>query len=160
MRLLIAAIGRLKQGPERALLATYLKRANELARPLGFGSVAQVELAVSRQGSAEARKGAEAAALLGKIDASAALICLDPAGQALRSEAFAAALARMRDANAAGIALAIGGADGLGAAVLSRAALRLSLGPMVLPHGLCRIVLAEQLYRAMTILSGHPYHRG
>jgi 23S rRNA (pseudouridine1915-N3)-methyltransferase len=77
----------------------------------------------------------------------------------LSSEAFATALAKYRDGGAGGLAFLVGGADGLGQTARDRAELVLSLGPMTLPHGLARIVLAEQLYRAMTILAGHPYHR-
>jgi 23S rRNA (pseudouridine1915-N3)-methyltransferase len=102
----------------------------------------------------------EAEALLAKVSVSHKLVCLDPYGEALSSEAFAELLAKLRDAGTEGAAFLIGGADGLAAAALTKAAKVLSLGPMTLPHGLARIMLAEQIYRAATILAGHPYHRG
>ncbi|MEG6507980.1 23S rRNA (pseudouridine(1915)-N(3))-methyltransferase RlmH [Methyloligella sp. 2.7D] len=160
MRLLVAAVGKLKQGPERQLCAAYLERAEAAGRGLGFGPVAQIELSESRQQTAESRKAAEAASLLEKIPTGETLICLDPKGKTLSSEAFAQQLADWRDGGATGAAFVIGGADGLGLPILEKADLTLSLGKMTLPHGLARIVLAEQLYRAITILAGHPYHRG
>jgi 23S rRNA (pseudouridine1915-N3)-methyltransferase len=159
MRLLIAAVGKLKQGPERELYAHYLARAETLGRGLSLSPLASLELPESRAASAEARCAAEADALLAKVPPAHTLISLDPGGKMLSSEAFAAALAKFRDGGAGGLAFLIGGADGLGLAVRNKADLLLSLGPMTLPHGLARIVLAEQLYRAMTILAGHPYHR-
>jgi 23S rRNA (pseudouridine1915-N3)-methyltransferase len=160
MRLLIAAAGRLKAGPERALVETYVSRTEAAGKQLGFGPVGQVEIAESRQAQAEARKSEEASVLLGKIPDTHKIICLDPGGIQLGSDVFAARLAAYRDAGEAGLGFVIGAADGIGAALLDKATLSLSLGPMVLPHGLARVVLAEQLYRAMTILAGHPYHRG
>jgi len=159
MRLLIAAVGKLKQGPERELYTHYLGRAEALGRALSLTPLASVELPESRAGSPPSRQAAEAEALLGKVPPAHALICLDPAGKTQSSEAFARTLARFRDDGAAGLAFLVGGADGLGQAVHGRADLSLSFGPMTLPHGLARIVLAEQIYRAMTILAGHPYHR-
>jgi 23S rRNA (pseudouridine1915-N3)-methyltransferase len=159
MRLLIAAIGRLKQGPERELLAHYLSRAETLGRKLGLSPVAAIEAPESKASSAASRREAEAGALLLKVPPGYKLLCLDPAGDQLSSEAYARALAKLRDGGAPGAAFLIGGADGLGPKALSKADRVLSLGPMTLPHGLARIVLAEQIYRAMTIISGHPYHR-
>lgn len=160
MRLLIAAVGKLKRGPERALLAHYLERAGPLCRQLGFGGVSEIELVEARAGTADLRKAAEAAALLAKIPAQSVIVAFDPKGATLTSEAFAERLALWRDGAPPALCLTIGGADGLGAELLARADETVSLGPMVLPHGLFRVVLAEQLYRAMTILAGHPYHRG
>lgn len=159
MRLLIAAVGKLKQGPERELYAHYLARAEALGRSLSLSPLASLELSESKAPSAEARCAAEADALLAKVPSGHTLISLDPAGKMLSSEAFAAALAKYRDGGAGGLTFLIGGADGLGQTVRDKADMVLSLGPLTLPHGLARIVLAEQLYRAMTILAGHPYHR-
>jgi len=160
MRLLIAAVGKLKQGPERELCTHYLGRAEALGRNLGLSPVSAVDLAESRAQDAPRRRSAEADALLTKLPADFTVISLDPRGALLSSEAFANQLAAYRDdAGAQGLAFVLGGPDGLGRAVIDRGALSLSLGPMTLPHGLARIVLAEQLYRAMTILAGHPYHR-
>jgi len=159
MRLLIAAVGKLKQGPEREFCAHYLARAEALGRSLSLSPLAAVELSESKAASLPARQAAEADALLAKVPPASTLICLDPGGKLLSSEDFAGVLAKFRDGGAGGLAFLIGGADGLGQAARERADLVLSLGPMTLPHGLARIVLAEQLYRAMTILAGHPYHR-
>ena len=159
MRLLIAAVGKLKQGPERELFAHYLGRAEAAGRKLHLSPLNSIEVAESRAATAEAGKRAEAASLLGKVPPSHKIVCLDPGGEALGSEAFATLLAKLRDGGAEGIAFLIGGADGLSAEARAKAAKTLSLGPLTLPHGLARIVLAEQIYRAMTILSGHPYHR-
>jgi len=160
MRLLIAAVGKLKQGPERELCAHYLARAEALGRSQGLSPLSTVELSEAKAADVKARQAAEAEALLAKIPPNHTLFCLDPGGRTLSSEGFAAALGKARDGGAAGLAFCIGGPDGLSKAALERADLPLSLGPMTLPHGLARIVLAEQIYRAMTILAGHPYHRG
>jgi 23S rRNA (pseudouridine1915-N3)-methyltransferase len=159
MRLLIAAVGKLKRGSERELSAHYLGRAEALGRSLCLSPLTSIELPESKAGSAYARRTAEAEALLAKVPPAFHRICLDPAGKALSSEGFARTLAELRDGGTAGLAVLIGGPDGLAELVRDEAQFSLSLGPMTLPHGLARIVLAEQLYRAMTLLAGHPYHR-
>ena len=159
MRLLIAAVGKLRQGPERDLLAHYLGRAEAAGRKLHLSPLSAIEVAEAKAATAQTRTQAEAAALLAKVPASHKPICLDPGGEALSSEAFAKLLGRFRDEGAEGLAFLIGGADGLADEALGKATRVLSLGRMTLPHGLARIVLAEQIYRAATILSGHPYHR-
>ncbi len=161
MRLLIAAVGKLKQGPEHALCAHYLARAEALGRQLGLSPLEIVELPESKSAGAGARRAAKADALLARVPERYTQVCLDPGGKPLSSEAFAGFIRDTRDdGGSSGLAFLIGGADGHGREILERARLSLSLGPMTLPHGLARIVLAEQLYRAMTILAGHPYHRG
>ena len=157
MRVAVLAVGRLKAGPERDLVARYLERARALGRPLGFGGFDVVEVSESRAGRGPDRKAEEAGALLARAGGGA-LVALDEGGACPTSRAFAEALARRRAAGR-DLAFAIGGADGLGEAVLDRAEERLSLGAMTWPHGLARALLAEQLYRAMTMLAGHPYHR-
>jgi len=160
MRLLIAAVGKLKQGPERELLTHYLARVGALGRKLGLGPLSLIEIPESRAASATVRCRDEAKALLAKLPPLYRQICLDRAGTQLSSEGFAVRLGKFRNSGTDGLAFVIGGADGLGGEVLAKADMRLSLGAMTLPHGLARIVLAEQLYRAETILAGHPYHRG
>lgn len=160
MRLLIAAVGKLKQGPERDLFAHYFGRAETAGRKLHLSPIDLIEVPESRAVSASARMKAEAEALLDKIPGSYRSIALDPGGKLVSSEGFAQLLAEYRDQGAEGIAFLIGGADGLTKDALARTARVISLGPMTLPHGLARVVLAEQLYRAATILQGHPYHRG
>jgi 23S rRNA (pseudouridine1915-N3)-methyltransferase len=159
MRLIVAAVGRLKEGPERALLERYRERVTPLAKRLGLGPVAWHETGESRAANPARRREDEGAALLRLAREADFMIALDERGKALGSAAFARLLAEKRDGGAKTAALLIGGPDGLAEAVRAAAHLQLSLGPMTLPHGLARIVLAEQLYRAVTILSGHPYHR-
>lgn len=160
MRLLIAAVGRLKQGPERDLFAHYLARAETAGRKLGLSPLTVIEVPEARGPTPAARMAAEAMVMLGKIPTSHKLICLDREGEQLGSADFARALCEFRDKGEAGVAFLVGGAEGLAPEALARADKRLSLGSITLPHGLARIVLAEQLYRAATILAGHPYHRG
>jgi 23S rRNA (pseudouridine1915-N3)-methyltransferase len=159
MRLLIAAVGRLKQGPERELLAHYLSRAEAVGRRLGLTPISTIEIAEAKAASEALRLKAEAEALLSKIPPSHRLISLERTGKSRGSEAFAKLLARHRDGGSQGLAFLVGGADGLGDEALAHSDDVMSLSAMTLPHGLARIVLAEQIYRAITILSGHPYHR-
>jgi 23S rRNA (pseudouridine1915-N3)-methyltransferase len=158
MQMTIAAIGRMKAGPERELAERYIDRVNKTGRRLGL-SLAVREFPESRAGSAVTRKEQEAAALLTALPPGAVLVALDESGKNLDSRAFAGQLSRWRDDGTADLAFAIGGADGLAPAVLQAAALRLALGAMTWPHQMVRLMLAEQAYRAVTILTGHPYHR-
>jgi 23S rRNA (pseudouridine1915-N3)-methyltransferase len=160
MRLIIAAVGRLKEGAERELLARYRERFAGMAKRLGFNPVVWHEIAESRAGSASQRMAEEGAALLKLAREADAIVVLDERGKPLTSEAFARLLAKLRDDGAGTAAILIGGADGHAAAVREAARTIVALGAITLPHGLARIVLAEQLYRAATILAGHPYHRG
>jgi 23S rRNA (pseudouridine1915-N3)-methyltransferase len=159
MRLIIAAVGRLKDGPERALLERYQERLAPLAKRLGLAPVTWHETGESRAGDAARRREEEGAALLRLVREADFIVALDERGRALGSDAFARLLATKRDGGTKAAGLLIGGPDGLSDGVRAAASLQLSLGSMTLPHGLARIVLAEQLYRAATILSGHPYHR-
>jgi 23S rRNA (pseudouridine1915-N3)-methyltransferase len=160
MRLLIAAVGKLKHGPERELFAHYLDRAEAIGRKTGLSPLSAIEVAEAKAATAQARMEAEAKTLLAKLPSSYKLICLERGGDQLGSEEFAQALAKFRDGGAQGLAFFIGGADGLGLAAQFKADRVVSLGSMTLPPGLARIVLAEQIYRAGTLLTGHPYHRG
>lgn len=159
MRLVIASVGRLKDGPERALFEKYRDRFAPLAKRLGLSPVTWHEIGESRAQDASRRRDDEAAALLKIVRDAEVLIILDERGKQLTSEEFAKTLAHTRDGGAKAAGIVIGGPDGLGKAVRDRARVHVSLGAMTLPHALARIVLAEQLYRAATILSGHPYHR-
>ncbi len=159
MRLIVAAVGRLKDA-ERELCERYQKRFDAAGRSQGLGPLAISELSESRGASAEARKADEAARLLKAVAAADVRVVLDAGGKPLSSEAFARWIAQTRDSGGKGMAFLIGGPDGHGPEALTGATLKLSLGAMTLPHGLARAVLVEQLYRAATILAGHPYHRG
>jgi 23S rRNA (pseudouridine1915-N3)-methyltransferase len=158
VKVTVLAVGRLKAGAERELFDRYRDRADRAGRQLGLS----VELRELPEGSArnpETRKAEEATAILAAVPTGAALIALDERGKPLDSRGFADRLAAWRDGGARDLAIVIGGADGLGPAVGDKADLRLAFGAMTWPHQLVRILLAEQLYRAVTILSGHPYHR-
>jgi 23S rRNA (pseudouridine1915-N3)-methyltransferase len=159
MRLSIVAVGRLKDGPERELYLKYAKRIDDTGRSVALGPLALAELPEARQASATQRRADEAARLLEQASGADLLVVLDGGGKAFGSDAFARWLAARRDEGSRHAAFLIGGPDGHGESTLARAQLKLSLGAMTLPHGLARIILAEQLYRAATILSGHPYHR-
>ncbi len=155
MRLRICAVGRIRSGPERDLIDDYRARFDRAGRPLSLGPLDEVEIETRKVSGPEA----EGEALLRAVPDGAPLVALDERGPLLSSPDFAARLASWRDAGRPDLAFAIGGADGLSAAVLDRAEARLGFGPMVWPHLLARVMLAEQLYRAAAILGGSPYHR-
>jgi 23S rRNA (pseudouridine1915-N3)-methyltransferase len=158
MRLILAAVGRLKNA-ERELCERYVERFDAAGRALKLGPLQISEIPECRAATAELRKADEAQRLLKAAGGADVTVALDGGGRAIASEAFARWLAGERDGGARTMAFLIGGPDGHGVEALAAGKLRLSLGAMTLPHGLARIVLAEQLYRAATILSGHPYHR-
>ena len=161
LRLLVAAIGRLKAGPERDLTARYRERAAQLGRGLGFTACDSAETVESRARRAPDRCAEEATALLAQVPAGGVLVAYDERGRAdLPSERVAERIREWRDAGRPALVVAIGGADGLDGAVRARADLTLSFGAATLPHGIVRVLALEQLYRALTILAGHPYHRG
>ena len=155
MRLHLCVVGRLRSGPERELIDDYLKRFDRTGRPLGLGPAIEHEVEDRKGGGMDA----EAALLTRACPTGAVRVLLDERGEAMTSPEFAARLARWRDTGAQDVALMIGGADGLSPALRADADAALSLGKMVWPHALARVMLAEQLYRAATILAGSPYHR-
>jgi 23S rRNA (pseudouridine1915-N3)-methyltransferase len=155
MRLHLCAVGRLRAGPERALIDDYLARFSRAGRALGLGPAEEREVEDKKGGGREA----EAARLSRAVPEGAALVALDERGKLLSSPDFASLLARYRDAGRADCAFLIGGADGLAESLCARADFSLSFGPMVWPHMLARVMLAEQIYRAAAILAGAPYHR-
>lgn len=159
MRIRLLTVGRLKQGPERDLYARYADRLDKAGRGVSIGPLELVQINESRASATDTRKDDEAARLLAAGRPGELRIVLDETGKGISSEAFAKMLARHRDAGVPDLSFLIGGPDGHGASVRDSAQLLLGLGPMTLPHGLARIVLVEQIYRAITIISGHPYHR-
>lgn len=159
MRVSVFAVGRMKAGPERELVERYFDRFSKAGPSLGLDFAGVSEVAESRAQTAELRKVEEAQRLDEALDNGAALILLDERGKGLTSEAFAERIGRMRDDGRRHMVIAIGGPDGHDASLRARADLVLSLGPMTWPHQIARILIAEQLYRAATILAGHPYHR-
>jgi len=160
MRIQIAAVGRMKAGPERELVARYLERAVAGGKPLGLTGFDVAELTESRAGSPASRKLEEAKALTATFPAGTVVVALDERGKGIGSEDLAHRIARWRDDGKAAVSFVIGGADGLDPDFVKRADLVLSFSPLTWPHQMVRIMLAEQLYRTTTILSGHPYHRG
>jgi 23S rRNA (pseudouridine1915-N3)-methyltransferase len=159
VKLLLVAVGRLKAGPERELVARYVERCLAGGRKIGFTAFEIREIDESRARRSEDRKAEEAAAILNLLPAQARLVCLDERGKALTSEDFAQKLGDWRDAGAPACAVVIGGPDGLDPAMRAKADLTLAFGAMTWPHQIVRALAAEQIFRAMTILSGHPYHR-
>ena len=152
------AIGRLK-GPEQELCDRYVTRISGMGRQSGVGQCSVLVLNEGRGGSAGERKRTEADALLKKIADKAILVALDEHGKTLDSQKFSKLLEGYFERGASELVFALGGPDGHGQSVLQRADFRLSLSPMTMPHGLARAVLGEQVYRALTILGHHPYHR-
>jgi len=159
MRLLLICVGRPKAGPERDLAARYIERAAAAGRAIGFSGVELRETGESRAARPDDRKREEAKAIRGLLAPPANVIALDENGTQMTSWSLAAELGRARDQGIASAAFVIGGPDGLEPAFLASASLTLSFGAMTWPHQLMRIMAAEQIYRAVTILSGHPYHR-
>ncbi|MDF2797625.1 MAG: rlmH [Devosia sp.] len=159
MRVSIAAVGRMKAGPEREMVSRYLDRAAGSGKPLALTGFDVTELTESRASAAATRKSEEARALRAAIPAGV-VVALDERGKSIGSEAFAALVGRWRDEGRPAVSFVVGGADGLDPDFVKSADLVLSFSPLTWPHQLVRIMLAEQLYRVTTILSGHPYHRG
>lgn len=155
MRVQICAVGRLRAGPERDLVDDYLSRFERTGRAFGLGPVAEFEVEDKRGGG----MAAEGELLARAIPAGALIAVLDERGIAMSSPEFAAKLAQWRDGGRQDVAFVIGGADGIAPDLRARAEFALSMGRMVWPHLLVRAMLAEQLYRAATILGGGPYHR-
>lgn len=159
MKIAIHAVGRMKAGPDKELVERYLDRFAKSGPAIGLEFSGVVEIPESRAQAAAERKREEAERLRALLAGGAALILLDERGKNLSSPEFAAKIGALRDGGQRQLVIAIGGADGHEASLRDNAALVLSFGALTWPHQLVRIMLAEQLYRATTILSGHPYHR-
>ncbi len=151
MQIIVAAIGKAKPGPEKELFAAYAARLP--------WRIDLKEIEIKKEMAVDARRTREGEALLAAIPEGARIIALDERGKAETSEVFAKRLGRWRDDGVRCVAFIIGGADGLDEALRKRADAVLSFGALTWPHMLVRALLAEQVYRAHTILTGHPYHR-
>lgn len=160
MRLIIAAVGRARAAPEQDLCDLYSERARAIGAKLGFGKLDLMIIDTSRAATPAKRMDEEAAKLIAKLPPGTHRITLDERGRAMTSDAFAQQLAKLRDTGVRELAFLIGGPDGLAPALRESANARLAFGPQTWPHLLARAMLAEQVYRAFAILSGHPYHRG
>lgn len=159
MRIGIVAVGRLKAGPEKDLVSRYLDRFAKAGPGSGLDFSRVTELVESRASNAATRKREEAVQIEKALPDNALVVALDERGKSWNSEEFAAFVGDHKDRGRRDMVLIIGGADGLDPELRDRADLTLNLGKMTWPHQVVRILLAEQLYRAVTILSGHPYHR-
>jgi 23S rRNA (pseudouridine1915-N3)-methyltransferase len=159
MRLAIIAVGRLKQGPERELAERYQERFDDIGRRLGFRGLEVHEIQESRARDPRTRIAEEAVAISAAIPPKSIVAALDERGDNIDSDAFARHLGRWRDDQVANSIFIIGGADGLSPELRRMAKLRVAFGSATWPHQMVRVMLLEQLYRAATILAGHPYHR-
>jgi 23S rRNA (pseudouridine1915-N3)-methyltransferase len=159
MRIVIAAVGRLKQGPERELAERYRKRALDAGRSVGLIGVDIVEIKESRARDAARRTLEESIAIANVIPDGAVTVILDERGESMSSSVFAGRLQQWRGQQRPAVVFVIGAADGLAPSLREKANLAIGFGAATWPHQLIRIMLLEQVYRAVTILTGHPYHR-
>ena len=159
MRILVAAVGRLKSGPERELAERYLKRARQTGRSVGLTGIEVIEIRESRADNPARRMLEESIAIANVIPDRAVTALLEERGESLTSAAFAGRLQAWRAEDRPAAVFVIGGADGLAPGLKDKTKLSISFGAATWPHQLVRVMLLEQLYRATTILSGHPYHR-
>ena len=159
MRVIVVAVGRLKQGPERELAERYRKRAVAAGRGAGLQAFDVVEIKESRAGEASRRMLEESIAIANVIPERAVTVILDERGENISSASLAQRMRSWRGEGCSALALVVGGHDGLAPTLREKASLAISFGAATWPHQLIRIMVMEQLYRAMTILAGHPYHR-
>jgi len=153
LKITLLTVGKLARSPETELVKTYVERATNAGRSLGLGPVEVIEVESRKPG-----KAAEAEILKPHL-ADAHTIACDEHGAARPSRAFAQEIAALRDRGVRRLVFVIGGADGLDPELLAQAHGKLAFGPQTWPHALARVMLAEQVYRAVTILAGSPYHR-
>ena len=159
MRVVVAAVGRLKQGPERELAQRYRKLAAVAGRSAGLSAFDIVEIKESRAGDTARRMLEESIAIANIIPERAVTVILDARGESVSSAVFASRLQDWRNQDRPAVVFIIGAADGLAPTLRDQASLAIAFGAATWPHQLVRIMLLEQLYRAVTILAGHPYHR-
>jgi 23S rRNA (pseudouridine1915-N3)-methyltransferase len=159
MRLWVFAIGHARGTPEGALVDDFIGRAQKMGRSMGFPAVSVEELPVAKARDAATRMKEEGEKLASRLPDGAHVVLLDARGKGMTSEDFADFLGALRDAGTRDLAFVIGGPDGLGPLPGQKPGRSLAFGPQTWPHLLARALLSEQIYRAMTILAGHPYHR-
>ena len=159
MRIVVIAIGKLKQGPERELADRYRERFDDAGRKLGFRGIEIHEIPESRARDTAARIAEEAAAIAALIPDKSSIVALDERGETIDSASFARHLGGWRDESIPNAVFIIGGADGLSPDLRRKSKLSIAFGKATWPHQMVRVMLLEQIYRAATILSGHPYHR-
>lgn len=159
MRLQVLAIGKLKAGPEKTLSEEYQTRLEGLGRKAGIGKLTVADFPESQSQTASLRQDEEAKILMGALAPKAFTLVLDERGKSMTSEAFSKVLQRHLDLGTQDLAFLTGGPDGHNAATRKNAGQLISLGEMTWPHRLVRVMLFEQIYRAVTIMVNHPYHR-
>jgi 23S rRNA (pseudouridine1915-N3)-methyltransferase len=159
MRLHVLAIGRLKSGPEKTLSQDYQTRLEGLGRKTGITRLTVTDFNESQGQTANQRQDEEAKILAAALSPKTFTLVLDERGKSMSSEAFSKFLQRHLDHGTQDLAFLIGGPDGHSAATRKNAGQQLSLGEMTWPHRLVRVMLIEQIYRAVTIMVNHPYHR-
>ncbi|MGI9482852.1 MAG: 23S rRNA (pseudouridine(1915)-N(3))-methyltransferase RlmH [Hyphomicrobiales bacterium] len=159
MRIKIVAVGRLKRAPEAELSRDYAGRIAKLGRQVGITGIDIVEVPESGAQSADRRKSDEASAIYAKFTGKPFVVALDEHGKSLSSVAFSKVLSSQLNAGTQEMCFVIGGPDGLDASLIQTAHKTIQLGAMTWPHRLVRVMLTEQIYRAVTILTNHPYHR-
>ncbi|WP_370337267.1 23S rRNA (pseudouridine(1915)-N(3))-methyltransferase RlmH [Parvularcula marina] len=158
----IVAAGKDRGTPTAEMTGTYLDRASGMARGLGIDGPSLHVIEAPKALSGPERQAREAELLLGAVPPGDGIILLEERGKNMKSRDVAALIERHRDDGGGGLHFMIGGADGFGSALTKdhpQVRGTLSFGAATWPHMLCRVMLAEQLYRAMTLLAGHPYHR-
>ena len=154
---MLAAVGRMKNGPERDLLRRYLDRAKATGRAVGIADVTEIELEESRARDVGQRRREEALSLRTRFPGST-LVLLDEHARSRSSIEIARMVEKARDASQTACVFVVGGPDGLAPDLLADH-VSISFGAATFPHQLVRVLVAEQIYRAITILAGHPYHR-
>jgi 23S rRNA (pseudouridine1915-N3)-methyltransferase len=160
MRLTILAVGYARGTSEAALIDDYIHRAQQIGRNMGFAAVTVEEVSLSKARDAKSRMTEEAEKLAARVPEGAHVVLLDAKGKGMTSEDFSEMLGTLRDLGTKDLCFVIGGPDGLAPLPGKKAGRSLAFGPQTWPHLLVRAMLAEQIYRALTILAGHPYHRG
>jgi 23S rRNA (pseudouridine1915-N3)-methyltransferase len=159
MRIVVAAVGRLKQGPERELAERYRKRAADAGRSAGVSACDIIEIKGSRAGDAARRMLEESIAIANIIPDNGVIVILDERGESMSSSSFAGRMQGWRSQDKSAVAFVIGGHDGLAPSLREKSNMAIAFGAATWPHQLVRIMLLEQIYRAVTMLAGHPYHR-
>ena len=159
MKISILAVGKLKAGPEQQLFEKYERRSAAAGKALNIKSIQTIEIPEARSNSSATRKSVEASELCSRAPDKSRVVVFDERGKEFSSQQFADFLQNELDNGTQSLCFAIGGPDGHGEELLNEAVLKVRFGSMTWPHQIARILLAEQLYRAITILSNHPYHR-
>ena len=159
MKIAIAAIGRLKSGPEKQLAEDYAQRISAMGKKAGIATLKINEWAESQKPDLKQRQAEEETVLWSAVPPGAYVIALDERGKAMASEAFAQRLRLLMDQGQSEIVFMLGGPDGHSPTTRSKAQELLAFGPMTWPHRLARLMLLEQIYRSVTIMLNHPYHR-